>query len=342
MEIANKLTLDSSGWPQQGLAAMIMAEQEHQDPAPALPKNRFTAMDWRPKAKDAMARMARAAWDHAAGRPPCLAFSGGDDSLALLDLAAAAGIQPRIIWIDTQMEYPGSEAFISSTVARYGFELRKAKADHTPREQWERTGWPMLGKTAARLWNQRHTGLGFKINVSECCRAMKIGPARTLARNLDARFQFTGQRGGTDDGLRGMRTLKDGAIFYQERDRLWISNPLTGWTDADINAYLEERGIPRHPAKISGAKTIGCVFCGGGSQFTNSGYRILRKIWPKAWRQFMVEWRGGEIILALKYGTSLDLMRGAIETAGGLERLAKTQPWLFDFTRKTPIQGYQK
>lgn len=198
------------------------------------------------------------------------------------------------------------------------------------------------GKYIVLGGNQRHTGLGFKLNVSECCRAMKIGPARTLARNLDARLQFTGQRGGTDDGLRGMRTLKDGAVFYQERDRLWISNPLTGWTDADVNAYLEARGLPRHPAKIQGAKTIGCVFCGGGSQYTNSGYRILRRIWPKAWRQFMVEWRGGEIILALKYGTNLDLMRGAIEEAGGLERLAKTRPWLFDFTRKTPIMGYQK
>jgi hypothetical protein len=56
----------------------------------------------------------------------------------------------------------------------------------------------------------------------------------------------------------------------------------------------------------------------------------------------MVEWRGGEIILALKYGTSLDLMRGAIEAAGGLERLAGIRPWIFDFTRKTPIIGYEK
>jgi 3'-phosphoadenosine 5'-phosphosulfate sulfotransferase (PAPS reductase)/FAD synthetase len=350
-DIAERTVLDRTGWKiQEGLVRAILSEQETiiipvwlGPETPGWSEKGFTAkikraekmirkVDcWQPKDKT------------------CLAFSGGDDSLVLLDLVLETVVDaPTIIWADTQMEYPGSETFIRDTLNHYykkryeGLDLRIARARQTPLEQWEKTGWPMLGKTAARFWNQRHTGLGFRLNVSECCRAMKIGPARAVARNLGCTLQFTGKRGQADDNLRGMRTIKDGSLFFQERDKLWICNPLTGWTDADIAAYIKAHPIVRHPARALGAQTIGCVFCGGGSQYTNSGYRFLRHIWPEAWRQFMIDWRGGEIILALKYKTSLNRIQEAIAAAGGLKGLAAERPWIFDFTRLTPIKGYRK
>jgi len=240
------------------------------------------------------------------------------------------------------MEYPGSRQFIVETVAKYGLHLRTAKAQHSPLVQWQRTGWPMLGKSSARLWMQQNRGAGFAINVSECCRTMKIKPSRILARNLGCRIQLTGQRGQKDDNLRGLRTMKDGPLFYQSRDRLWIANPLTGWTDEEIQGYLVRERLTQHPARARGAVTIGCVYCGGGSQYTNSGYRVLRKTWPEAWRRFIIEWKGGLIILALKYKKRLDEVREAIQELGGLANLARHRPWIFDFTRKTPLPGYEK
>ena len=171
---------------------------------------------------------------------------------------------------------------------------------------------------------------------------MKIKPARTLARNLGLELQITGQRGSQDDSLRGLRTLKDGHIFYQQRDRLWIVNPLTDWTDSEIQGYIKHHKLEEHPARTRGALTIGCVYCGGGSQYTNSGYRILRKTWPEAWRRLIVEWGAGLVILALKHRRPIDEIRTAVQELGGLQTLAKFQPWLFDFTRKTPQPGYQK
>jgi 3'-phosphoadenosine 5'-phosphosulfate sulfotransferase (PAPS reductase)/FAD synthetase len=350
-DIAERTVLDRTGWKaQEGLVRAILSEQETilgtvrlGPEIPGWSEKTFTAKIKRTKE---MIRMIEI-WHQSP--KSCLAFSGGDDSLVLLDLVLETiKDAPIIIWADTQMEYPGTETFIRETLDRYhekrheGLDLRIARARHKPLEQWEKTGWPMLGKTAARLWNQTHTGLGFKINVSECCRGMKIGPGRGLARNLGCTVQFTGQRGQADDNLRGMRTIKDGSLFFQARDKIWISNPLTGWTDADIAAYIKAHPIVQHPARALGAQTIGCVFCGGGSQYTNSGYRILRTIWPEAWRRFMVEWRGGEIVLALKYRTRLDRIQEAVTVAGGLEGLARERPWVFDFTRSTPIQGYRK
>ena len=332
-----------------GLAQKISTEREHpQDPASAYlyepGKKTFTSPN---KAKIAQFNgiISRAIPHH---QRACVAFSGGSDSLVLLDFIAKhdlvqkTGWEPIVIWADTQMEYPGSREFVEKTVAKYGLDLRIARAPHSPREQWQKTGWPVLGKMAARLWMQQNRNMGFSINVSECCRAMKIKPARTLARNLGLELQITGQRGSRDDSLRGLRTLKDGNLFYQQRDRIWIVNPLTGWTDPEIQGYIKDHHLEEHPARTRGALTIGCVYCGGGSQYTNSGYRILRKTWPEAWRRLIIEWGAGLVILALKHKRPIDEIRTAVQELGGLQTLAKYQPWLFDFTRKTPQPGYKK
>ena len=184
--------------------------------------------------------------------------------------------------------------------------------------------------------------MGVSINVSECCRGVKIIPARILTKNLGCNVQITGQRGKADDNLRGLRSLKDGVIYFQAKDNIWIANPLIGWTDPEIKGYIRDHNLPQHPAKIRGAATIGCVYCGGGSQYTNSGYRVLRKAWPAAWTKFIVKWGGGAIILALKYKIHLYHITAAIKELGGLGYLAITRPWIFDFTRKTPILGYNK
>lgn len=321
-----------------GLAAAILAEKEHPQNPISQAKQSFTPPE---KAKIARSNeiIEKSIKLHSRA---CVAFSGGSDSLVLLDLIHKTGQQPIVIWVDTQMEYPGSREFVERTVAKYGLELRIARAPHSPREQWRRTGWPVLGKMAARLWMQQNRGMGFSINVSECCRAMKIKPARILARNLGLELQITGQRGSRDDSLRGLRTLKDGNLFYQARDRIWIVNPITGWTDPEIQGYIKEHKLEQHPARTRGALTIGCVYCGGGSQYTNSGYRILRKTWPEAWCRFVIEWSGGLVILALKYKRCLEEIREIVRELGGLDMLAKNRPWIFDFTRKTPLPGYEK
>lgn len=266
-----------------------------------------------------------------------LAYSGGADSTVLLDLAAAA--KPAMVWVDTQMEYPGSREFVEDQAAVYGLELRTSRAKETPREHWPAAGWPMLGKMSARLWGQTHQDRGFRLNCAECCRTFKIEPARRLCRNLGAQVQLTGQRGTGESVLRRHRAHQDGPLRWNQRDRLWVASPLQGWTDEDVAGYTRARGLREHPWRARGAETIGCVYCGGGGQFENSGYRLLREVWPEAWKRFVVEWGGGEIILAVKYDARLLAVREAVKEAGGLERLARERAWIFDFLRRRPLKG---
>jgi 3'-phosphoadenosine 5'-phosphosulfate sulfotransferase (PAPS reductase)/FAD synthetase len=275
----------------------------------------------------------------------CLAFSGGADSLVLLDIIyRLTPHRPLVVFADSGMEYPWTLPFVETVCRHYKAELRVAHPSRTPEEQWRRQGWPMLGKLAARIWMQKHRGrdFGFRLDVSSCCRNMKIAPARRLTRKLGCTLQLTGQRGGQDDILRGLRAIKDGAFHYVQADRLTICNPLLGWTDMMVRRYTRRNSLPAHPARGRGAVTIGCVCCGGGSQFTISAFRILRRTWPEAWRRFIVDGAMGEIILAVKYDRPLALVRQAIDLLGGLAAIASERPWAFDFTSRAPLPGYEK
>ncbi|MHB8276489.1 MAG: phosphoadenosine phosphosulfate reductase family protein [Candidatus Humimicrobiaceae bacterium] len=271
-----------------------------------------------------------------------LSFSGGGDSMVLLDILSKMNIRPVVIYADSQMEYFESVPFIREVCKKYGLELHIAKADITPVEQWHKQGWPMLGKLAARLWMQKNKDKGFKLDVSSCCRRMKIVPARKLTIKLGATLQFTGQRGGQDDKMRGMREFKDGAIKYVIADKILVCNPLLGWTDGMIRRYTVQNELMIHPMKKAGAQTIGCMYCGGGAQFDNSGFKILRRTNPEAWHRFMVEWEAGLIVLAVKYNLALSTAQELVKAEGGLKKLAKESPWIFDYLRENPLKGYDK
>ena len=109
-----------------------------------------------------------------------------------------------------------------------------------------------------------------------------------------------------------------------------------------FDAAAAQHNLPVHPRKASGAITIGCIYCGGGAQFTNSGFRILRLTAPDLWRRFVVDYAGGEIILAVKYDKPLPMVRSAIQKCGGLSHLFDSRPWLFDYLELPPRAGYNK
>lgn len=292
--------------------------------------------------KTTLALIEAAATEHPNG---AVAISGGTDSTVLLDIIyRLTQHRPPIIYADDQMGYPETLPHVRALADRYGADVHVARAKRSPTEQWAKQGWPMLGKLAARKWMQKHRNreMGFRLDVSSCCRNMKIAPARRLARKLGCTLQYTGQRGNVDDALRGLRAIKDGAIHHIKSDKLTVCNPLLGWTDTMIRRYMDRHQLPVHPARQRGAITIGCLYCGGGAQFTNSGLRILRAAEPARWRWFIVEAGAGEIVLAIKYDQPLPIVRAALGHLGGLAAVADARPWVFDYLRRKPMQGYTK
>ncbi len=274
---------------------------------------------------------------------PVVSFSGGGDSMVLIDIITKMGYNLPLVYSDSQMEYPETLPFIEAVADKYKLPLHIGRASRTPLQQWHKSGWPMLGKMAARIWQRKNKdSKDFKLDVSSCCRNMKILPGRRMTKQLGATLQFTGQRGNQDDRLRGMRSIKDGTIKYVKADKLYVCSPLDGWTDTMIRRYTQQNNLPIHPARKQGAQTIGCMYCGGGAQFDNSGFKVLRKTNHDAWWQFMVTWEAGYIVLAIKYDTTEKAMREIVNQIGGLEQIASERPWVFDYLRKVPLAGYSR
>jgi hypothetical protein len=183
---------------------------------------------------------------------------------------------------------------------------------------------------------------GYKLDVSTCCRVMKIKPARDLCKRIGCNAMLTGQRGGQDDRLRGLRAVKDGAIVELKQDKIAQVNPLLGWTDLMIDRYTKQHDLPIHPQRARGALTIGCMYCGGGAQFDNSGFRVLRRTKPEEWRRMMLDFGFAPIVIAIKYGMPLRVAQMALDHLGGPEAVADRMPHVFDFLRVNPLRGYDR
>jgi len=201
-----------------------------------------------------------------------IAFSGGADSLVLLDiLYRKTQHRPPILFCSTGMEYPETLAFVEQTAKDYGAELLIARPDRTPHQQWLKQGWPMLGKVPARRWMKNHQGrnFGFRLDCSSCCQKMKIDPSRKFMKANGIELSFTGGRGEADDSLRSLRAKKEGPLYREKASKAWVCNPLHGWTDLMIRRYTRKARLNRHPLKGKGMSNLGCMFWGGRCLFVN-------------------------------------------------------------------------
>jgi len=286
--------------------------------------------------KTTLAIIAQAVKEH---KNYCLTFSGGTDSTILMDIVTRyAGLKPPVITVINDMEYPETEAHIKAVCDAYGLESFIARPERSYREQWQKQGWPFMGKLGARNWSAKNAGIyGYKLDVSSCCQNQKINPGRKITKQLRCSMQFTGLRGGEEDLLRGIRAQKDGAYYKNKQTGLYICNPLTGWTDTMCRRYVQAHKLPQHPARLRGAKAIGCIICGGGSNYEDSMIRRTRENEPDMWRRYIVDDQAGLVILSLKHKIPLALTTEIVAEMGGLQHLADHRPWIFDYTTKAPL-----
>ena len=275
---------------------------------------------------------------------PAIAYSGGGDSTVLLDIVVNMGYKPLLIWTDTQQEYPEIKKFVKQVTQFYNLELKIAKSVLTPLEVWGKYGYSFLGKMPGRDWTRNHKGknFGFKCDASTCCRKLKIAPGRKLLKELGLNCFITGQKGSSDDFIRKMRAEKDNIIQFVKSDKIYVANPLTGWTDLMIKRYIKNHNLPVADIKKEMGMSTGCMYCGGGMKFYDSPFRALRMHRFKEWHKVVIEWELGYIVLSIKYDKPLSLIKKVVTNLGGLESLAKRKPYIFDFLLEKPLVNYSK
>lgn len=183
----------------------------------------------------ATAVLERALSDEDVGRI-ALVSSFGAESVVLLHMVATLDVSTPVLFIDTQMLFPETLAYQTEVSAQLGLtDMRviRARPDAVAAHDPE--------------------GLLHKSDTDACCDLRKTEPLERALSTFDA--WITGRKRFQS----GSRATLD--FFESEEGRRIKVNPLAHWTPQDVQDYMINNRLPRHPLISKGYPSIGCAPC---------------------------------------------------------------------------------
>ena len=205
-------------------------------------------------------------------KPCTVAFSGGKDSLTTLLLVKDLVADPKVLFVDTGLEFPETVEHTKEIAKRLGLELVIESAGDAFWRGFEHFGPP---------------GRDYRW----CCKTCKLGPTAKLIREQfpDGCITFLGQRKYESDQR-----------YHQPRvwENPWVPrqigvSPIKDWTAMHVWLYLLSRGIEFNPLYKKGLERIGCWLCPASElwefEFVD---RQHPELWLK-WQEAVREWAYG-------------------------------------------------
>ncbi|MCF6232160.1 MAG: phosphoadenylyl-sulfate reductase [Rhodobacteraceae bacterium] len=159
----------------------------------------------------------------------------GAESVVLLHMTALIAPATPVLFIDTQMLFPETLAY-----------------------QQKLCAWLGLGNlTTVRAGNIAQIdpdGLLPKHDPDACCHLRKFAPLQL------ALAPFDGWITGRKRFQSGTRAQLDFFEAEPGAGRIKV-NPLAHWAPIDVQTYMQENALPRHPLVAHGFASIGCAPC---------------------------------------------------------------------------------
>ncbi|MCO6361217.1 phosphoadenylyl-sulfate reductase [Paracoccus sp. 08] len=165
-----------------------------------------------------------------------LVSSFGAESVVLLHMVSRVAPGLPVLFIDTQMLFPETLAYQQEVAERLSL-----------------TNVQVITASEAEIAAHDPEGTLHKVNPDACCDFRKTVPLERVLSGYDAwitgrkRFQ-NGQRAALE-------------FFEPEPPSRLRVNPLAHWRPEDVQDYMVENRLPRHPLVAKGYPSIGCAPC---------------------------------------------------------------------------------
>jgi len=196
---------------------------------------RVDALNARYRHHSATAVLDHALKDDDLGRV-ALVSSFGAESVVLLHLVSVIAPETPVLFIDTRMLFPET------------LEYQRQLADSLPLCD-VRT----IRAAAPRLAFDDPDNTLHQFNTDACCHIRKVEPLERALKPFDGwitgRKRFQGN---------GRSTVE---FFEADGDTRIKVNPLAHWGREDIEDYMVNNRLPRHPLVARGYPSIGCAPC---------------------------------------------------------------------------------
>ncbi|MBW3575535.1 MAG: phosphoadenylyl-sulfate reductase [Actinobacteria bacterium] len=158
-----------------------------------------------------------------------LVMTASFQDCVLIDVVAGVAPGTEVVFLDTGYHFDETHAYLAKVRDRYDLNLRVVGPELPPDDRW-------------------------RTDPDGCCKARKVEPLR---RALAGKAAWLSGLRRADNPLRAGVSV----LGYDEVCGAVKVNPLAGWSDDDVAAYVAEHDLPVHPLRAQGYTSIGCWPC---------------------------------------------------------------------------------
>lgn len=183
-----------------------------------------------------------------------LAFSGGKDSLVVLDIARKVAPDIKVVYNNSSVEFPETLMYVKRLEKEWDLDLTMTHPKVSFFKMVKAKGWA----THEDRW---------------CCGPFKENPASEFLEENGIVAELTGTTRTESIYRRSLKPFK----MPSKKPYIIRVNPIYDWNEQEVWRYIESNELPYNPLYDLGYRRVGCWCCPLNGP---SHYKRLKKTHP--------------------------------------------------------------